>query len=62
MIDKQKLLVWISDKKYVYSPDKETCEEYELGLCAGAKRILRMLNQEIELGEFGVEEVAHERS
>lgn len=62
MIDKQKLLDWISDKKYVYSVDPEYLDSStEIDFCMGAIRVLNMLQQQVKLGEF-TEEVAHERT
>ncbi|MDQ0873768.1 hypothetical protein QFZ77_002427 [Paenibacillus sp. V4I3] len=62
MIDKQKLIKWIEDKKYVYTMDEELLESEEIALCKGAMKILNRLSWEISIGEFDVEEVTHERS
>lgn len=63
MIDKQKLLTWIEDKKYVYGGPYDDGESSdELQRYQGVLMILRVLDQEIEWGRLDAEEVAHERS
>ena len=51
-IDKQKLLSWINDKKYVYSVGQEYLDREEIDMCKGAVKVLNMINYYIELGEF----------
>lgn len=53
MIDKAKLLQFIEDKKYVYSIDPEYLDtSTEIDFCMGAIRVLNILKQQVELGEF----------
>lgn len=60
MIDKQKLLHWIDDKKYVYSVeeyDHAAAEDSpeELAEWKGCMKMLNMIKRMIELGEFAHE-------
>ena len=61
MINKQKLLQWVEDKKYVYSPSASD-SELDAAEWKGSRNVLFMLERDIENGEFVIEEVAHERS
>lgn len=53
MIDEQKLLQWIEDKKYVFEIT-DGCLPYEdeYKHCQGALKVLSLLDRAIELGEF----------
>jgi hypothetical protein len=53
-IDKKKLLQWIESKKYVYEPPYDTV--LIMTKCKAALKVLSMLEQDIELGEFKQEE------
>ena len=67
MIDKQKLLQWIEDKKYVFAVedyDHRSADDSpeEIAEWKGCMKILNALDMNITAGTFDVEEVAHERS
>ena len=53
MISKQKLLQWIESKKYVYGPPYDTV--LSMTKCKAALNALNMLEHQIELGEFVVD-------
>lgn len=53
MISKQKILQWIEDKKYVYSGPYS--DNWEAKRCIGSLNILSMMERDIELGEFVVD-------
>lgn len=61
MLDKQKLLQWIEDMKFVYSVEDGDSQEY-IRMYKGMLKILNTLDMDIRAGNLDVEEVAHERS
>lgn len=63
MIDKQKLLQWIEDQRYIYgSPQKEEDTPDEIASWSGRVKMVNKLEMDIRAGNLDVEEVAHERS
>lgn len=63
MIDKQKLLQWVEDERYVYSePYDDTDTPDDIRVYKAKINTLRHLEIHIAAGSFDVEEVAHERS
>lgn len=55
MIDKQKLLQWIEQRKEVYEPHEEDTQEYR-HMYKGMLKMLNQLNREIDLGNLDTEE------
>ncbi len=56
MLDKQKLLTWIEDKKYVYEvPDEYGDSKEELAEWKGCMKVLNIIKWQIERGEFVVD-------
>lgn len=55
MIDKQNLLQWISDKKYVFSEPYDT-KTHET-VCKSINAVLNRLEQSINSGEFEIKKI-----
>jgi hypothetical protein len=56
MIDEKKLLQWIEDKKYVFAAGPGDFDDYEDYVkCQGSLKVLGMIERDIELGEFVVD-------
>lgn len=61
MIDKQKLLQWVSDEIYVYSePYDDTDTPEDIRMYKARINTLRQLEIHIAAGSLDTEEVAHE--